>query len=525
LRRYGNELPADLRRYVTLGGRRKRRIKRLAIAGVAGVSLVAVLATAFGILAYSAEQTAAGNYAAAKRAADGLVASIPKSLQKKRNIEDDTLDIMFNLAGKMIDEIQAPDSDRGGYVARQLQAGFAIAQRLLRGDGAAPDESIALARSRANMLYEFAETYHRSANNLKRATELARDSLAIRQTLVQTGDASPQARAAVAMAQMELGDLLRRSIEMDPANHNRKNAAPADFASVRALFDPALATLEALHLLDPANREWALGDSKILTDRGDLYRKDGDFANAGALYARAQAVTLQVFSADTPDAKAVSELAWTYRKLGEVHAAKQERHPAAQAFSDEVCVRRWAASLDPNDPSYDEDLGYALAELGDALSRMDPPDHTAARDAFFEALVGWAILQEGNQSNPKFYDRFVDMLGKIGAEYRAEGQMDLSETFRRAAADVAANIALVFVQNTDAWTDQANRPSLLTQQTRLRNDGPFHMINIEGDRRQTIDNIRLEFVVGRLHDLRAGARGCWNRLTQGPMKQAASSIP
>ena len=66
VRDYRDELQPELRDYVAISGRRARWRQRLTAAAAAVFAIVAVVATAFALVAYSAEQQAARNYKAAK---------------------------------------------------------------------------------------------------------------------------------------------------------------------------------------------------------------------------------------------------------------------------------------------------------------------------------------------------------------------------------------------------------------------------------------------------------------------------
>ncbi len=516
VRAYGSELPQQTRDYIAMSGRRARRRQRLVAAAAAVFAVVSVIATGFALIAFTAEQKAARNYAAAKTAADTLVSSIAQELRQQKGISSQTLDIVFAVADGLMQRIQDAANQQQGPVMRQLQAGFDAMEQVVRGTPPAEDDAAALQRSRANMLYQFAETYHQSANDLGKARDKAQRSLAIQQQLLAGGDASPQMRAAIAMTQMELGDIARLEIEQ---SHPLRRQ-PLDLSAARGWFEPALGTLEGLYAQSSTETVWALGYSQVLTRLGDLDLNDGKLDSAAVRYARAQAVSLQAFRAAPAEASAMHELAWSYRKSGEISLRKKAFSVASQAIADEVCVRRRLVALKPDDVLWGRDLGWGLIKLGDARMQQEQPDVNGARDAYYEAAHQRLEQVNANSSQKVLFEEFAGSLQSIGNVHRAAGEAELADAFGGAAGDIRQQIPAAFLDEDSLPHDQAQRQMALNQERTLRERGVMAMI--EGHRRGIVETAIQAFEVTRLEQLQHDAQGCWARLIETVNAQASA---
>jgi hypothetical protein len=77
--------------------------------------------------------------------------------------------------------------------------------------------------------------------------------------------------------------------------------------------------------------------SQILTRLGDLDLKAGDRLSSTQRYESLLRLSIEVFRRTPDDPKAIREVAWALRKLGELQS---DPEAVVRDFSDEVCVRR-----------------------------------------------------------------------------------------------------------------------------------------------------------------------------------------
>jgi hypothetical protein len=503
VRDYRDELPPKLSDYVAISGRQARWRQRLTAAAAAVFAIVAVIATAFALVAYSAEQQAARNYEAAKGAADGLVTSVASQLREQKGISSETVDIVFGVVDNLLKQIREAVSDQGGLATR-LQAAFGWTEAHWFRTPADVGDLPAIERSRATFLYEFAETYHQSANDLNKAREKAQESLVIQTRLREAGDGSPDMAVAIAMTQMELGDIERKAVEdAKPIKHD--GTAVADFSPARAHYEAGQKLLAPLVSPISTRPEWASDESKLLTRLGDLEMKAGNRKAAKQNYAPAQALALQAFQAAPNELDPLHELAWSYRKLGQV---EQDNMVAQKTFTDEVCLRRRLVQLRPNDVLYAQDLGYGLMWVGRTRTQSRPPDFPGAQDAFYEAFYVMLNLLERDKSKKAFFDEFVTALTRISDAYGTAGDGELAGIFKSASDDVAHNASDLFAElpaNDPARGQAVERKKLLQQRD------PIDMIEKS---RETVAIQEHEFELSRLPVLRRDAEGCWQRLQQ-----------
>jgi hypothetical protein len=502
VRDYHDELPPELRDYVAISGRRARWRQRFTAAAAAVFAIVAVIASGFALLAYSAEQQAARNYAAAKDAADDLVTSVASQLREQKGVSTETVDIVFGVVDKLLQKIREAVSRRDWFVTQELQAAFAWTEGHLLGSTESIGDLPAIELSRAAFFYEFAETYHQSANDLVKARKNAQDSLAIQTRLRDGGDTSPALAAATAMTQMELGDIERKATE-DAIKRDR--TVVADFSPARAHYDAGQGLMQPLVSRFPDRMDWTSDESKLLTRLGDLDMKAGNREAANQHYAPAQTLALQAFRASGDNLEALHELAWSYRKLGQV---QQDNTVAQETFTQEICLRRRLVDFNPNNVLYAQDLAYALMWLGRVDLQSKPPDLQGAQDTFYEAFYVMLSLLEKDKSKNAFFEEFGQTLQRIADAYRSAGNEALADAFKSASDDVARNASVLF---TELPADESARKLARERRKQLQQGDPLEMID-KG--RQTVESQEQEFVATRLDELRSEAKGCWSRFEQ-----------
>jgi hypothetical protein len=277
-RTYRGDLRRDLLAFIRSSSRWALwRQSRLAL--ISG--MVALISTGFALVALSAARRAAGNFTAARQAADKLVYSIARGLREQKEVRSETLDSIFNVVGDLLRGIEEALKKPEGPVTQTLNAVLDKAQALTAGQSEISQELESLRRSQGTMLYQFAETYHQNENGWGTALNLADDSLKIWEGFMAAGDASAETGVGYAQAQMVLSDLIRKKLE-------EAHAPAAEFSNVRKHLDPAEGAL--LPVAGEFNRraDWSRVYSHVLTRLGDLDVKSGDLGAAEARYGRAR---------------------------------------------------------------------------------------------------------------------------------------------------------------------------------------------------------------------------------------------
>jgi eukaryotic-like serine/threonine-protein kinase len=507
VRTYDDELSELLRDYVALSSHHARRRQRVRATIAAGMFGVGMVATVFGVLAVGAEQKATREYAAAKEAADTLVSSVPRALANQTGIATSTVNGVLAVVGQLIDGMEAAAKQQQNSFMGHLGAGFDRIEGLLPGATRPGDELRELERSRSNMLYEFAEVYHKSADNIGVALVKAQSGLGLRRLLVQGGDDSPEAHAAVALAEMQLGDL--RRLELDPPVKDRSACpAPRNLAPVRDLYAPAEATLAGIAKQFPDETRWARWHAQIATRMGDLDLAEGHPDNAASWYLRAGASGLRVFRAAPTDTGAVKEFAMTFRKTADVLPCKGSWSGAAEVYAKDVCVRRRLVAMGPGEISWPEDLGWSLFKLAGARAMARPAELELARDAAYEALVVRLELTKKASSKPVLFAWVAQSLGQVGG-FHAASSPELAGAFDAAAADVRRGLE-TFPDESKPPLDPAVRGAWERRLRDLREQGAMALI--DEPRRWTIQAHVDAFVRDRPPAIAEEGAGCWERL-------------
>ncbi len=513
IRDYGAELKSAARRkgeaqsptitdFVRLSGRRARWRQRLTAVAAGVFFVVAVAASGFAWLAVGAERRAERNYAAAKGAADDLVVSIASELRTRKGISSGALDQAFGAVDKLLRRIEQTVVENDGVVGSGLQQAYDWAAARLFGDPGTGQSLADLQLSRAIFLYQFAETYHLSANDLGAARDKAQQSLAI-ETRLWADNKTPDLADDIAETETELGDIERKDIETkNPIQHQGKSVA--DFSPARSDYEAALTYLQPIVEQRPERTDWKTDESKLLTKLGDLDMKKGDRQEAASHYGAAHALAQQIFessaanTATQTEVDAMHELAWSYRKFGELQT---DPAAAAQTFADELCVRRHLVALQPENALYAEDLGFTLLKVSGAEQNLKPPDLGSAKSAAYEALKTFVDLAS---TDPTKKDPFQDValaLRQIGKTHDAAGEKVLADAFAAAAADVQR-------KTKDAFDKSLTTEAAVSDRA-LASRGPMAMIETS---RVEVENAVNAFDATEKAPTASAA--CWDRLQQ-----------
>jgi len=525
-RRYGSELGDDIRSYIA-ASRRRDQWRRGAVATAAAVfGVVALVASVAGSLAFVAEHKSERNFQAARAAADQLATSIAPKLRERKDIGADTLDIVFNLTEQLVGGIEAAAGQGNGLVERTLQGWFATIDRWA---GGAPqrDDATDMARTHAKMNYEFAETYHQTAKDPAKAMDRAQDAARLLQGILDRGDRSAETRVALGLADMEIADLLRMQIDTGPKKLGQgPNPPPLDFTPARAQQEHAVALLEGAFSEAPDRVDWGAALAKALTGLGDFELRRGRSGAATELYQEARGVAVHLFRSQgdrAGDFRAQRELAWAWRKSGEMQDQKNAFAESEQTYADEVCIHRHLLAHAPQERVLSEDMPYALLKLGDAALHMGPPDLGTAADAYDESLSIRQSLAASNNAIPRYYHDFAIALSRRADLERARTNAPLAEVFALAAADVEVHIG-VPTFDPESEKDPEQRRWRQEEALRMRAGGVTALIY--GYRRNVIEQDMTDFKLDRLPRIAQAGENCWDKfLPRLPADEWANGGP
>lgn len=313
----------------------RQESKRLRVfASAAGVFAALALGAGLAALEASSQKAAAErNFAMAKDAADGLVIDIARNLRDK------------GLSVKMVRNI--------------LERSQNTFDNLLNND----PSNIALQRSKATMLGEFALTYliagdpEASMNAAQAAVKLS-ESIADR----QKSDLSVQKDLALYISRLGDAETEKGHLEVARQHHER-----------------ALAIRQKLLSSNPNELEVVRGVSVSLTRLGEIAETLGEFQNALRLFE--QAVNLK-----KPLVKARLEwqrdLTVAYMKIGDAKFALRDMSGARAAFDDAIAYARSLQRSD--DTKTQRDLAVALQRQGNL--GLSTKDSSLAISAYLESL-------------------------------------------------------------------------------------------------------------------------------------------
>jgi eukaryotic-like serine/threonine-protein kinase len=491
--------------FVAASGRRARRRQQWTAAAAITFGIVALTASALGLIAYAAEQESSRNYAAAKGAADNLVVSIAKQLRDLEGVNSQLLDTVFGVVRHLIGDIQKAVQEDERPLMRRVRPALAVLEAWMTSKAAVEDKLAALDYSRAKMLLEFAETYHRFGQEPTRANKMAEQSLAIQQQLRGARNASPDLLWHISRSHQELADLARKRIEQQGATN---------FYPVRVHLDEALRLRQNLFSRFPEHPDrliWGLGIAQALTRLGDIDLKESKEQDAARHYEQEYAVSVQVFLLQESDIGSIRELAWSYRKIGEASILLRHAYvEALSSYADELCVRRHLVDQTPDNTEFRRDLGFSLIRTGSAMLKATPPDLSASKDAVYEAIHVRRRLADSDRRKRSWQEELADSFALAADVHRADQRLDLALVFEAAAADIREKIKATF-RDEESAKQVANARKRLDQASHQL--GPGAQAFVGAGALAMVDTEEARFTQ-QPSALQRSSEGCWDRLKQ-----------
>lgn len=332
------------------------------------LGILAVVAAGFGVFGFNRKGAAEANLGDARKTVNEILDTVATSLRNADGVQSKAIDNILQILNGVINSLEA----RGG-------------------------DSVALARSRAEMLYQFAKTYQ-VVDNRQEALSKATDSVTIRRDLASKNPNEPDLQADYADSLDLVGDIDRASSNYDEAL-KQYNAALTIRTQVVARYGK--------------DNRWLYGLSQSYVRLGDLSAQNKDVAGALADYEKAYNVDKTLVISDKGSVDWRRELSWSLTKLGDAEMQSGDTAAAQGYYSNGLCVRRHIAQP-PNDTNtlYQRDLAFILEKSADAALRAG--NLTAAEVADLEALQIRRTLATSDTGNFRWQQELASSLQKSG---------------------------------------------------------------------------------------------------------------
>jgi tetratricopeptide (TPR) repeat protein len=341
--------------------RQQRRTLTLAWSAAGSLLVLASLAGWQWNIAKKNEARANRNFSAAKKAADGLIIDLAGNLRNVRGVSQEITGVVLTTAQSVIDE-------------------------LVKNSAENPE----LLLSRITLFREFTKTFWFVGDIAKAREYVARSLTLVDELLASATD--PARRLELLQNRyddfMLQGDILRVLGELDTSLDS---------------FRAAQASAEGIIELKPARdkQSWRqLGSARGRV--GDVMRTDGRFAAAAEEYRAIEGIQRKFLQENREDRDWLSDLSWTHNRTGDnlLHITNHEGLMTVAAdltpvfkdnenavtaldhYESSVRIRRYLASVEPNNNERRRDLIWSLSLLGMALLATD-------------VQRAWQVLDEG----------------------------------------------------------------------------------------------------------------------------------
>ena len=395
---FGVELSAELTAYVSASRHRARQRQRVVAGAAVFFFVLAVVASATGILAYRAQQKATRNFRIAKKTAESLVFNIAQELRNVEGMRAESVRKILDTARKTFEQLAAsapddPELQRDRAVAlnefgytyevlgnlrealRAYRDGLAIAERLAKSDPANTGWQRDLSVS-----YENVGDVLLAQGKLPEALDAYRDGLAITERLTKTDSGNTGWQRDLSVSYDKVGDVLLAQDKLPEAL-----SAYRDSTNIR----------ERLAKTDLGNTEWqrdlSVSDNKI----GDVLRKQANLPEALDAYRDGLAIAERLARTAPSNTEWKRDLLVSYNSVGDVLLKQKKLPDALKAYRDGLAIAERLAKSDPGNTGWQRELSVSNENVGDVL---------VAQDKFSEALEayrdGLAIAERLAKSDP-----------------------------------------------------------------------------------------------------------------------------
>jgi tetratricopeptide (TPR) repeat protein len=388
---FARELPPELIGFVSASRHQARARQRLLAASAMFFFVLAVVATGAGIWAYRAQQQALAershaetSYAAARQTVDGLIFNIVGGLGDVEGMRTDALVKILDTARQTVEKLAA------NYPA-----------------------DLALQHSRASMLSNFGNIYHRNGD-ITRGLPVALDALAIYRKLVaaEPGNAQWQRElgsalfiistlqigrdnpAALQAAEENLA-IRRRLAELDGVQYQVDLAQAlqrlqilqvtvGDMIGARKSVEESLAIYRRLTAQSPGDASLQRGLAESLSDLALLMGLAGDLEGNSKLATEAQDALQKLDPGDPAYAESQRRYARGLDHIGDLQLQKGDMEAARKSYEESEAVRERLAKQDPQAWRYQDDIADSLRKIGDLKQRTG--DRTGAYKSYQDGI-------------------------------------------------------------------------------------------------------------------------------------------
>lgn len=434
-KRYGDELPPELRAFIDRSVWRARFWK--VIYGCVAAVLVA-LAGAAGWLGYRSQQ----NYEVARDQVGSLVTQIATRLEDTYGIQVGAVDAMLKVVRGSIERLAAGNEDpelqrvRGSMLYRFARIYRKIGNRsgTFSNDAEiSANQSLAIRSALAaadagqyDMTSELAEAYeligdiNRDGKNYPEARRNQDEALSLRQALLTTHPGDPRMRIALSYSNIRLGDIAVDEKQFDQAMEKYKTALTFTEGLSAEIADPQKGQAFEPQVRTEALRELTWGLNKI----GSRYMRAADWPAAFRYFERAACVREALAQAETGNAKARDDFAFSLENLSKVEAQGPVYRQLAAFHS--LRIRQQLAESDPYNTNWTYLLAKSYANVGTLKTKLNQDIFALA--FFFRSRAMLKTLAE----NRNFDDY------RFGADYAA-----VREQYEETAARLRAGSTVV----------------------------------------------------------------------------------
>jgi tetratricopeptide (TPR) repeat protein len=440
--RWGDELAPQTRAFIAASRQRARRVQRLTAAAAVIFAVVALTASALGVVAYRAQQEAQRQRA---RAEQTLAAAT-----------ETANGLIFDLAQRFRDTSGVPIA----LIKNILERAQALQEQLIR-SGATPD----LRRSQAVALNEIATTLL-DQGDTKGAFEAADRARQITQELLvaNPGDAlwqrdlwfSYNKVGDVQQAQGDLPEALKtyqaslaiaeRLAKADPGNADGQRdlsssyerigvvqLAQGNLAEAITSFQTILAIVERLAKADPGNAGWQRDLAAAYYKMGDVRRAQGNLAEAITSFQTSLAIIERIAKADPGNAGRQRDLATCYERIGLVQQAQGNLAEAFKSYQASHAIVGRLAKADPGNAGWQRDLSVAYNEIGDVQQAQG--NLAEGLKSYQASLAIAERLAKADPGNAGWQRDLWISYNKVGDVQRAQG--NLAEALKSYQAGLA----------------------------------------------------------------------------------------
>jgi tetratricopeptide (TPR) repeat protein len=470
--RWGEELDDQTRVFIAASRKQARLRLRLTAAAAVVFALVALTATALGVVAYRSQQRAEQALHAATETANGLIFDLAQRFRNVSGVPTSLIKDILDRARALQDQLT--QSGRVTPELRRSQAAALIeivttllAQGDTKGAFAAADRSRQilqdlLATDPGNTVWQrdLSVAYNKVGDVLRARGDLAaalksyRASLTIRERLVQSHPDDAGWLRDLTVSYDRVGDVLRARADLSaalksyqaglairerlakahPNNASRQHDLSVSYEKVGDVqvaqghltaalksYQAGLAIKEQLAKSDPGNAQWQRGLSVSYGKVGNVQVAQGDLSAALKSYQAGLAISERLARSDPGNAQWQRDLSVAYNNVGDVQVAQGDLSAALKSFQAGLAIRERLAKSDPGNAQWQRDLSVSYDNVGDVLKARG--DLSAALKSYQASLAIMERLLKANPANAGWQRDLSVSYNKVGDVQMAQGDL------------------------------------------------------------------------------------------------------